>query len=255
MVGSLPQVSGSLSSVSSDLSPRKRLRTIRRPMVCLSCFIGPFKASLMVSSDNASGNWVEELPAVLLGLRSTVKEGLGTSAAEAVYGEPLRLPGSLVSTPTDPPSPGFVDDVRHLAYGLSFIPAIRHGSEGFSRNFEALRAASHILVRQDHVPPPLTQPYKGPYRVIGRSRDYFTLDLDGREDSISMSRFIPCRLLTETDSPSPTTTRPVNPRLKPNLWSPTSLPMTLKKVRYSHTKLSTSTRSGRVVKIPVKLNL
>ena len=57
---------------------------------------------------------------VLLGLQSTVKEGLGTSAAEAVYGETLRLPGSLVSTPTDPPSPAFVDDVRRHAYGLSF---------------------------------------------------------------------------------------------------------------------------------------
>ena len=188
------------------------------------------KASLMVSSDNASGNWVEELPAVLLGLRSTVKEGLGTSAAKAVYGEPLRLPGSLVSTPTDPPSPGFVDDVRRHAYGSSFIPAIRHGSEGFSRGLEALRASSHVLVRQDQVHPPLTQPYKGPYQVISRSQDYFTLDLDGREDSISISHFIPCRSLTETDRPSPTTTRPVNPRLKPNLWSPTSLPMTLKKV-------------------------
>ena len=106
MVGSLPLVSGSLSSVSSDLLPRKRLPTTRRPTVWLSGFIGPLiKASLMASSDNASGNWVEELPAVLLGLRSTVKEGLRTSAAEAVYGEPLRLPGSLVSTPTDPPSP------------------------------------------------------------------------------------------------------------------------------------------------------
>ena len=75
------------------------------------------KASLMASSDNVSGNWVEELPAVLLGLWLTVKEGLGTSAAKVVYSEPLRLPGSLVSTPTDPPSPAFVDDVRRHAYG------------------------------------------------------------------------------------------------------------------------------------------
>ena len=183
------------------------------------------KASLMASSDNASGNWVEELPAVLLGLRSTVKEGLGTSAAEAVYGEPLRLPGSLVSTPMDPPSPAFVDDVRRHAYGSSFIPATRHGSEGVSRGLEALRAASHVLVRQDHVRPPLTRPYKGPYRVISRSRDYFTLDLDGREDSVSISRLIPCRSLTDTVGHSPTTTRSVNPRLKPPLPSLTSPPM------------------------------
>ena len=59
---------------------------------------------------------MEELPAVLLGLRSTVKEGLGTSAAEAVYGEPLGHTGSLFSTPTDPPSPAFVDDIRYHAY-------------------------------------------------------------------------------------------------------------------------------------------
>ena len=183
------------------------------------------KASLMASSDKASGNWVEELPAVLLRLQSTVKEGLGTSAAEAVYGKPLRLPGSLVSTPTDPPSPAFVDDVRRHAYGLSFIPATRHGSEGVSCGLKALRAASHILVRQVHVRPPLTWPYKGPYRVISRSLDYFTLDLDGREDSISISRIIPCRSLTETVGPSPTTTRSVNPRLKPSLRSTTSPPM------------------------------
>ena len=179
----------------------------------------------MASSDYASGNWVEELPAVLLGLRSTVKEGLGTSAAEAIYGEPLRLPESLVSTPTDPPSPAFVDDIRRHAYGTSFIPATRHGSEGVSRGLEALRAASHVLVHQDHVRPPLTRPYKGPYRVISRSRDYFTLDLDGREDSVSISRLVPCRSLTETVGHSPTTTRSVNPRLKPPLRSLTSPPM------------------------------
>ena len=165
---------------------------------------------------------MEELPAALLRLRSTVKEGLGTSAAEAVYGESLRFPGSLVSTPTDPPSPDFVDDVCHHAYGSSFIPATRHGTEGVSCGLEALRAASHVLVRHDQVHPPLTRPYKGPYRVISRSRDYFTLDLDGREDSISISRLIPCRSLTETVGPSPTTTRPENPRLKPSLRSTTS---------------------------------
>ena len=126
---------------------------------------------------------------------------------------------------------------------------------GFSRGFEALQAASHILVRQDHVRRHLTRPYKGPYRAISRSRDYFTLDLDGREDSISISRLIPCRSFTETIGPSPTTTRSVNPRLRPSLRSTTSPQMIFKKVQFNLTKPSTSTRSGRVVKTPVKLNL
>ena len=41
-------------------------------------------------------NWVEELPWVLLGLRTTPKEDLGYSSAEHVYGEPLTIPGELV---------------------------------------------------------------------------------------------------------------------------------------------------------------
>ena len=43
-------------------------------------------------------NWVEELPWVLLGLRTTPKEDLGYSSAELVYGEPLTIPGELVSS-------------------------------------------------------------------------------------------------------------------------------------------------------------
>ncbi|KAK3780607.1 hypothetical protein RRG08_035514 [Elysia crispata] len=37
-------------------------------------------------------NWVEELPWVLLGLRTTPKEDLGYSSAELVYDEPLTIP-------------------------------------------------------------------------------------------------------------------------------------------------------------------
>ena len=138
----------------------------------------------MVSSDNTSGNWVEELPAVLLGLRSTVKKGLG-----------LPLPKPFMVNPCDFQGASSRHPRIHHPQVSSMMSAVilRHGSEGFSRGLEALRAASHVLIRQDQVRPPLTQTYKGPYRVISRSRDYFTLDLDGQEDSISISRFIPCR--------------------------------------------------------------
>ena len=39
--------------------------------------------------------WTTTLPAVLLGARSAVKELLGRSAAEMIYGTTLRLPGEL----------------------------------------------------------------------------------------------------------------------------------------------------------------
>uniref|UniRef100_A0A0A9YYQ8 RNA-directed DNA polymerase n=1 Tax=Lygus hesperus TaxID=30085 RepID=A0A0A9YYQ8_LYGHE len=43
-----------------------------------------------------SENWVELLPLIMLGIRTAVKEDLGCSAAELVYGSTLRLPGDFV---------------------------------------------------------------------------------------------------------------------------------------------------------------
>ena len=40
-------------------------------------------------------SWTTTLPAVLLGARSAVKELLGRSAAEMIYGRTLRLPGEF----------------------------------------------------------------------------------------------------------------------------------------------------------------
>ena len=40
-------------------------------------------------------NWVDELPWVLLGLRTVPKEDLRSSSAELVYGSPLTVPGNF----------------------------------------------------------------------------------------------------------------------------------------------------------------
>lgn len=50
---------------------------------------------------HASSNWVEVLPWVLLGIRSAWKEDIQSSAAEVVYGEPLRLPGQFFTPVND----------------------------------------------------------------------------------------------------------------------------------------------------------
>ncbi|TNN12841.1 hypothetical protein EWB00_003366, partial [Schistosoma japonicum] len=42
--------------------------------------------------------WIDALPLVLLGIRSTVKEDVRCSVAELVYGTTLRLPGEFVKS-------------------------------------------------------------------------------------------------------------------------------------------------------------
>ena len=43
-------------------------------------------------------NWIDELPWVLLGLRTAPKEDLRSSSAELVYGSPLTVPGDFSQT-------------------------------------------------------------------------------------------------------------------------------------------------------------
>ena len=51
-------------------------------------------------------NWIDELPWVLLGIRTAPKEDLHTSSAELVYGAPLTVPGDFVASPNSTASPG-----------------------------------------------------------------------------------------------------------------------------------------------------
>ena len=42
-------------------------------------------------------NWMDELPSVLLGIRTAPKEDLGCSSAELVYRSPLTIPGDFIA--------------------------------------------------------------------------------------------------------------------------------------------------------------
>ena len=55
------------------------------------------------------GSWNQQLPWVLLGLRTTPKEGIGLSAAEMVFGTTLCLPGEFLTVPEP-----------HILYNIPF---------------------------------------------------------------------------------------------------------------------------------------
>ena len=53
------------------------------------------KAALKARLDNDA--WMEELPFVLLGIRSAWREGADVSPAKMLYGTTLRVPGQFVT--------------------------------------------------------------------------------------------------------------------------------------------------------------
>ena len=68
-------------------------------------------------------DWVSGLPWILLGIRTAVKEDLGCSSAELVYGATLRVPGELIS-PTPVPVPDPASFATKLCQNMQSVKAI-----------------------------------------------------------------------------------------------------------------------------------
>ena len=184
--------------------------------------------------------WTEALPLVLLGIRTTIKEDIGCTAAELVYGTSLRLPDGEFfvakgNNNADPSS--YVTQLKRTMQALRATPTRQSSQPGYVDN--ALSTASHVFVRHDAVRRPLQQPYDGPYRVLNRSAKYYTLDLNGRSDTVSIDRLKPARLDSQAISPN-SHTRPTTPPPPPT--TPPSPPTTPPVVP--------ATRSGRHVHWP-----
>ncbi|KRX75695.1 hypothetical protein T4E_1529 [Trichinella pseudospiralis] len=64
---------------------------------------------------NHSHWWIDALPLVLLGIRSSMKEDLRHATAELVYGSPLRLPG-VFFTKTLPSSAAALSDNQRILF-------------------------------------------------------------------------------------------------------------------------------------------
>ncbi|XP_073967526.1 uncharacterized protein [Choristoneura fumiferana] len=159
------------------------------------------KAAIMC---HANSQWSEILPLVLLGIRSAWKDDLKSSAAELVYGEPLRLPGEFFSPPTN-----LVVDVsdfasrlrRHMA-DLSPKPAAWHGTKAFYVPKD-LRTSEYVYLRQGPARGSLAAPYSGPYKVLQRSSKTFKLEIQGKESKVTIDRLKPAYLFRSTSPSAP----------------------------------------------------
>lgn len=166
------------------------------------------KAALKCHCDRE--NWVDTLPIVLLGLRSTVKEDIGSTPAELLYGSTLRLPGEFIFEESNfKPQSEFVQELKKT------MNSLRPAQTSHKRQQQAfihpnMAQCTHVFVRVDAVRTPLQPPYDGPFRVIKKYEKYFLIDLGSRKAKISVDRLKPAfitsdNLVAETNSPAKAT--------------------------------------------------
>ena len=109
----------------------------------------------------------------------------------------------------------------------------------------SLSTSTHVFVRRDSVKRPLQRPYDGPYKILHRTDKYFTIDLQGRRDNVSIDRLKPAYF----ESP--------NPMSFPHNSSPTHFPTALPASNSNRSESDSAgsdtnnhTRIGRRVRFP-----
>jgi cleavage and polyadenylation specificity factor subunit 1 len=104
------------------------------------------KAAIMCHADQ---QWTDALPLVLLGIRTAFKEDLQASVAKLVCGEPLRIPGKLLTPAANPVDPTrLTSELRQHMSRLRPTPAARHASPA-TFVYGDLEKCTHVFLRQD----------------------------------------------------------------------------------------------------------
>jgi hypothetical protein len=158
----------------------------------LECFHRTIKVAIMCHVDQ---HWTEELPLVFLGICTAFKEDLQASVAELVYGEPLRIPGELLTPSTNPVDPALlITELRQHMARLRPVPAARHASPATFVH-STLEECTHVFLHQDTMRCALEPPYSGPYQVLSRKKDAATPRV--RESCYRINRQIQANLHPE----------------------------------------------------------
>ncbi|GBM92663.1 hypothetical protein AVEN_47974-1 [Araneus ventricosus] len=116
-------------------------------------------------------NWLDTLPFVLRGLRSSFKPDLATSSAELVYGTTLKSPGEFFPNTPATSTSSFLQMLRHHARSFRPVSTTHRDSSAVFVSGELIKA-SHLFLRIDRVRKSLEPPYAGQGPVKNREGFY-----------------------------------------------------------------------------------
>ncbi|UYV73466.1 hypothetical protein LAZ67_10003518 [Cordylochernes scorpioides] len=148
------------------------------------------KAAIMASGNTI--NWIDALPLVLLGIRTSYKEDLKCTAAEMVFGTTLNLPADLLTNSEfkNPDPSNFATQLKNYMNRIRPQPTRRTNQNNIFSHKD-LDTCSHVFVRKDFVKRALSPPYEGPFPVVSRSSKTFTVKINDQNKVISVNRLKP----------------------------------------------------------------
>ncbi|KAK7586206.1 hypothetical protein V9T40_004082 [Parthenolecanium corni] len=153
------------------------------------------KASIMAADVT---NWVDALPTILLGLRSSIQTDSGYSAAQLALGEELRLPGDFFNKVENNDAEEIIFNMRKIANKFVAQPA-HHGTPPVFVS-KHLKSADFVYVQVDTPRTGFQKPYSGPYKVLQRFEKTVQIKVFENERIISWDRCKPAFMVKENIS-------------------------------------------------------
>ena len=148
------------------------------------------KAAIM-ASDN-SNNWIDELPSILLGLRTIVRGDLKCSPAEFVYGEALRIPGEIVVKDNS-----FSTEDNIINKLRNYFSKVRsnniHHTKQKSYIPPNLHTCKYVFVR-NFFRKGLQTPYQGPFEVVARNAHTFSIRKGNKQVDVAIDNVKPAHM-------------------------------------------------------------
>ncbi|GFR65340.1 Pol polyprotein [Elysia marginata] len=87
----------------------------------------------------------------------------------------------------------------------------------------SLASSKFVYVRRDSHRHPLQRPYDGPYRVLNKSDKFFTVEVKGRAETISIDR-LKAAFVTQLTTSGDNKRDPLSAKTPPSSQSETALP-------------------------------
>ncbi|ROT70728.1 integrase core domain protein [Penaeus vannamei] len=145
-----------------------------------------------LTSFSPNRRWVDQLPHVLLNIRTSFKEDLQCTSAEMVFGTTLALPADFLVTASNFEPGTFGKQLCERMARVRSRPT-RPTRQQYIYMPAGLQDCSHAFVRK-HPRPPLCPPYEGPFPVIRRGDKTITIRRPKGEDTVTIDRAKPAHL-------------------------------------------------------------
>lgn len=153
------------------------------------------KSSIRCSSNSV--NWTDELPLILLGLRTTFKEEIHGTPSEMLYGENIKVPGAIFHS-TQNVSSDPLDFVNKIREHFEIIRSEERKALPITSFIpKDLNTCTHVFIRIDRTKKGLEDPYEGPFQVIRRFRKTFLIKKNNKNISVSIDRLKPAYIFKD----------------------------------------------------------